>query len=51
MAKVVPDTATVRVRQRVGAALRPQATMTPAALADRHLCQAPSDPATSTASG
>jgi hypothetical protein len=50
MAKVVPDIATVRVRQRVGAALCPQATMTRAALAGRHLCRGPSDPATSTAS-
>jgi len=35
---------------RSGAALCPQAMMTPAALAGRYLCQVPGDPATSTAS-
>ena len=53
MAKVTPGTATVRAcpaLARSGAALCPQATMTPAALAGHYLCQVPSDPATSTAS-
>jgi hypothetical protein len=42
---VVPHTATVGELPSVGAALCPQATMTPAALGGHRLCQVPGEPA------